>query len=83
MSLTAERIAERVAEMIHSIRGSVSYSFAQHNADKTITFIKDAHEAALVSPEQYLEMSSSVCKALNEWPTKQDGGHHEDLPTLF
>lgn len=76
MSLTAERITEQVTEMIESIRAGLSFSFAQHSAERTQAFITEVYETGLIHSDTRSEVEAAVVKVMDEWKQQPDRWDH-------
>lgn len=67
MSMTPERVAERVAGLIESILNSSSECFSKHNAHESLFYIAQVHELGIINDAQSLELESAIQQALQDW----------------
>jgi hypothetical protein len=75
MTMTPERVAERVALLVEAIRGGMSDAFAEHNAALTIDYIALVHEMGIINDRQFQDLVRAVNEAADAWLPKlnQDG----------
>lgn len=72
MSMTPERVAERVDELIESIRHGTSHDFAHHNAAQTISYIRQVHELEIIDIDQFNALVAAVVVAAKDWQPQLD-----------
>lgn len=70
--MTPERVAVRVAELIDSIRHSLSDAFAEHNAALTIGYIGQVHKLGIIDAAQFEALKIAVNLAAAAWEPKVD-----------
>lgn len=75
MAMAPERIAERVDELLESIRHGTSHAFAEHNAMVTIGYIRQVHEMGIIDALQFQVLVQAVNQAADAWlPTIDEDG---------
>lgn len=74
MTMTPERVAKRVDELIESIRHGTSHGFAEHNAVVTIGYIRQVHELGIINAVQFQALVRAVNEAADAWLPNADKG---------
>jgi hypothetical protein len=72
MAMTPERVAERVAALIETIRDARSDAFAGHNANLTIDYIEQVHTLSIIDEAQLQALVVAVNDAADAWQPKVD-----------
>lgn len=72
MSMTPERVTERVELLIEAIRGGMSDAFAEHNAALTIEYIDQVHQMGIINAAQFQGLVTAVNEAADAWLPKVD-----------
>jgi hypothetical protein len=72
MSVSPERVAERVDELIESIRQGASQAFAHDNASQSIGYIRQVHELGIIDSDQFNLLVAAVVLAAKSWESKRD-----------
>ncbi|WP_220793741.1 hypothetical protein [Pseudomonas syringae group genomosp. 3] len=67
MSMGPERVAERVAGMIESIRCSESKCFGEHNAHESLYYLALVHELDMINDPQFAELERAIHDASRDW----------------
>lgn len=75
MSMTPERVAERVAGMIESIRDGSSHSFSDYNVRETLHYVAQVYEIGLITEAQRTELELAIRDAWQKWQPKASKGH--------
>ncbi|MFJ5300868.1 hypothetical protein ACIQAL_30635, partial [Pseudomonas sp. NPDC088368] len=70
--MTPKRVAERIDELIESIRHGASHDFACRNAAQTITYIRQVHELGIIDVAQFNDLVAAVEVAASEWKPRID-----------
>lgn len=72
MPMTPERVTERVAELIETIRDARSDAFAEHNAALTIDYIEQVHTLGIIDDAQFDALVIAVNEAADAWQPALD-----------
>jgi hypothetical protein len=67
MSMTPERVAERVVGMVECILSSGSRCFSEHNAHESIYHIAQVYETGVINYAPCVELESDVHEASRSW----------------
>lgn len=79
MSMTPERVAERVEELIDSISHATNHAFAEHNAAVTIGYIRQVHQMGIIDTFQFEVLVQAVDRAADAWlPVVDEVGFPQD-----
>ena len=72
MGLTPEGVAERVDELIESIRHGASHALAEHNAALTLDYIDHVHLMGIINAEQFQALVVAVNDVADDWRPNVD-----------
>ena len=70
MSMTPERVAQRVDALIESIREGTSYALAEHSAALTIDYIEQVHHIGIINAAQFQALVIAVNEVADDWNPK-------------
>jgi hypothetical protein len=74
MSMTPERVAERVAGMIESIRNGGSHSFSEYNVRKALHYVAQVFEMGIIDDVQRNDFETAIRHSWREWKPKPQQG---------
>lgn len=72
MPMTPERVTQRVALFIESIRCGVSHSLAEHHVALALEYIEHAHALGIMNSTRFHVLVIAVNDATDAWQIKVD-----------
>jgi len=72
MVMTPERVTQRVALLIESIRCGVSHSLTEHHAALALEYIEHAHALGIINAMRFDVLVIAVNDAADAWQPKVD-----------
>ncbi|WP_346830838.1 hypothetical protein ABDX87_28115 [Pseudomonas abietaniphila] len=76
MSMTPERVAERVDDLVESALHGASRAYAHHNAKQALNYIEQVFELGIITPEQFQRLNAAVEQTVRDWKPQRDADGH-------